>query len=195
MSENVPKVSRPAADGSKAAEPAAPAAAAPPGRRKLMLAMIAGTSSLAAGVGIPAAVFVAAPLQAGASVGRWVRTVRLDQLTEGEPKRVAIVDDRRDAWSVERAVDLGSVWLVRRGDAVRAFSAVCPHLGCSVNAVPDGSGSFACPCHTSAFAPDGQRTSGPAPRNLDALETRLEAGVVLVEFKRFRIGIHEQVVT
>jgi menaquinol-cytochrome c reductase iron-sulfur subunit len=166
-----------------------------PGRRKVMLAVLAGTSALAAGVGIPTAVFVAAPLSVGAGHGRWVRTVRFDQLKDGEPTRVAIVDDRRDAWSVERAVDLGSAWLVRKGDVVHAFSAVCPHLGCSVNAVADGGGSFACPCHTSAFAPDGQRTSGPAPRNLDALATRVEDGVVVVEFKRFRIGIHEQVVT
>jgi menaquinol-cytochrome c reductase iron-sulfur subunit len=166
-----------------------------PGRRKVMLAMLAGTSALAAGVGIPTAVFVAAPLSAGAGHGRWVRTVPLDQLKDGEPKRVTVVDDRRDAWSVERAVDLGSAWLVRKGDMVQAFSSVCPHLGCSVNAVKDGGGSFACPCHTSAFGPDGQRTSGPAPRNLDALATRVENGVVFVEFKRFRIGIHEQVVT
>jgi menaquinol-cytochrome c reductase iron-sulfur subunit len=167
----------------------------PPGRRKVMLAMLAGTSALAAGVGIPTAIFVAAPLSAGAARDRWVRTVRLDQLKDGEPKRVAVVDDRRDAWSVDRAVDLGSAWLVRKGDTVLAFSAVCPHLGCSVNAVPAGGGSFACPCHTSAFGPDGQRTSGPAPRNLDALATRIEGGIVVVEFKRFRIGVHEQVVT
>lgn len=160
-----------------------------------MLGMIAGTSALVAGVGIPTAVFVAAPLQGSASAGRWVRTLRLEQLKEGEPNRVAVVDDRRDAWTVERAVELGSAWLVRNGNEVKAFSAVCPHLGCSVNAVPNGGGSFACPCHTSAFGPDGQRTSGPAPRNLDALATRIEDGVVVIEFKRFRIGIHEQIVT
>lgn len=181
-------------DGGGATD-AAPPEESTPGRRRVMLAMLAGTSALAAGVGIPTAVFVAAPLSAGASRGRWVKTVRLDQMKEGEPKRVAIVDDRRDAWSVDRAVDLGSAWLVRKGDTVQAFSAVCPHLGCSVNAVPDGGGGFACPCHTSAFDPAGQRTSGPAPRNLDALATRIEDGVVVVEFKRFRIGIHEQVVT
>lgn len=189
MSERDPKQASPDEDGPELATPAAP------GRRKVMLAVLAGTSALAAGVGIPTAVFVAAPLSAGATLGHWVKTVRFDQLKDGEPKRVAVVDDRRDAWSVERGVDLGSAWLVRKGDVVLAFSAVCPHLGCSVNAVPEGGGSFACPCHTSAFARDGQRTSGPAPRNLDALATRIEDGIVVIEFKRFRIGIHEQVVT
>jgi Rieske Fe-S protein len=122
-----------------------------------------------------------------------VRTIRLDQLKEGQPARVAIVDDRRDAWTLEKGVELGSVWLVRHGDKVLAFSAVCPHLGCSVNAL--ASGAFACPCHTSAFDKDGKRTSGPAPRDLDALGTRIEEGIVAVDFRRFRIGVAEKVET
>lgn len=124
--------------------------------------------------------------------------MRLDHLVEGEARRVAIVDERRDAWTVERNVELGSVWLVRRGDKVLAFSAVCPHLGCSVNAVnigESGSAGFACPCHTSAFDAAGKRTSGPSPRDLDTLETRIEDGFVAVDFKRFRIGVEEKIET
>jgi len=115
-----------------------------------------------------------------------VRTVRLDQLKEGEPKRVAIVDDRRDAWTIERGVELGSVWLVRHGDKVTAFSAVCPHLGCSVNAVADG--AFACPCHTSAFDAQGKKKSGPSPRDMDSLDTKIEGDDLFVDFRRFKIG-------
>lgn len=139
---------------------------------------------------------VLAPLSEKGRGGRWVRTVKLDQLEEGEPKRVAIVDDRRDAWSVERNVELGSVWLVRRGDEVLALSAVCPHLGCSVNAVGSGrDAGFSCPCHTSAFDASGKRTSGPSPRDLDRLETKIEDGHVMVDFRRFRIGIEQKVET
>jgi cytochrome b6-f complex iron-sulfur subunit/menaquinol-cytochrome c reductase iron-sulfur subunit len=116
--------------------------------------------------------------------------VRLTDLREHEPRRVALVSDRVDAWSRERDVELGSIWLVRRGEAVVAFSAVCPHLGCSVNASDKG---FACPCHTSAFDAGGKRTSGPSPRDLDALATRIEDGFVAVDFRRFRIGIPEKV--
>jgi Rieske Fe-S protein len=125
--------------------------------------------------------------------------VKLDQLKEGEPRRVAIVDDRKDAWTVERNVELGSVWLVRHGEKVVAFSAVCPHLGCSVNVLPASEGKpasgFQCPCHTSAFDPAGKRTSGPSPRDLDALETKIEDGHVAVDFRRFRIGVAEKVET
>jgi Rieske Fe-S protein len=123
-----------------------------------------------------------------------VRTVRLDQLRENEPKRVAIVSDRRDAWTIEKNVELGSAWLVKRGEEVVAFSAVCPHLGCSINATPEG-GAFACPCHTSAFDPAGKRKSGPSPRDMDTLATKIEDGFVVVDFRRFRIGVAEKVET
>jgi len=169
-----------------------------PTRRIVTLAVVVGGCALAAGVGLPAAAFVSAPIGSKGAAGKWVRTLKLDQLTDGEPKRVAIVADRHDAWTLERGVELGSVWIVKHGNEVSAFSAVCPHLGCSVNVAPAATAAgapsgFACPCHTSAFAPDGKRTSGPSPRDLDALATRLEDGFVAVDFRRFRIGIPEKV--
>jgi cytochrome b6-f complex iron-sulfur subunit/menaquinol-cytochrome c reductase iron-sulfur subunit len=150
-----------------------------------------GGAALGCAIAAPAAVFVVAPVKTGGGAGeRWVRTIRLDQLRDGEPKKVSIVADQRDAWTLAKDVDLGAVWLVRRGDAVSAFSAVCPHLGCSVNALADG--TFACPCHTSAFGADGARAAGPAPRGMDSLATRVDEGVVAVDFRRFRIGIAER---
>lgn len=167
-------------------------------RRTLAIATAVGACAVAAAAAVPAIALVTAPLQDEKSGGRWVRTVKLDQLKDGVPRRVAIVDDRKDAWTIERNVELGSVWLVREGEKVRAFSAVCPHLGCSVNAVPapDGKAAgFACPCHTSSFDPGGKRTSGPSPRDLDVLETRIEDGHVAVDFRRFRIGVEQKVET
>ena len=162
-------------------------------RRVVTLAVVVGSCAIAAATAIPAAAFVAAPIGSKGNAGRWVRTLRVEQLVDGEPKRVAIVDDRRDAWTIERGVELGSVWVVKRGDQIVAFSAVCPHLGCSVNVAPQAAAGFACPCHTSAFERDGKRKSGPSPRDLDSLATRIEEGFVAVDFKRFRIGIPEKV--
>ena len=153
--------------------------------------VVLGSAALGCAVAAPAAVFAVAPIQkAGERAARWVKTIRLDGLREGEPKKVSVVADERDAWTLARGVELGAVWLVRRGDEVKAFSAVCPHLGCSVNALPDG--SFACPCHTSAFGADGARVAGPAPRGMDPLATRIEDGVVAIDFQRFRIGTPER---
>lgn len=166
-----------------------------PGRRTVALAVAVGSCAIAAAIAVPATAFVAAPVSSKGAGGRWVRTLRLDQLVDNEPKRVAIVDDRRDAWTIERGVELGSVWVVKHGDKVTAFSAVCPHLGCSVNVAAEAgpAGGFACPCHTSAFDPDGKRKSGPSPRDMDVLATRIEEGFVAVDFRRFRIGIAEKV--
>jgi menaquinol-cytochrome c reductase iron-sulfur subunit len=161
-----------------------------PGRRALV---VAGACAVAAAAAVPAAAFVVAPLGVRSTGGKWVRTVRLDKLVPGVPKRVAIVADRHDAWTLERSVELGSVWLVRHGDQVNALSSVCPHLGCSVNAVPED--GFSCPCHTSSFDPEGKRTGGPSPRDMDSLATRMVDGFVEVDFKRFRIGVSEKVET
>jgi Rieske Fe-S protein len=112
--------------------------------------------------------------------------VRLDSLTDGEPKRVSLVADHRDAWTMELQVQLGAAWLLRKGDAVQAWSVTCPHLGCAVDR--KAGGGFNCPCHDSSFDPEGRRLDGPSPRDLDTLGTKIEDGVVLVDFQRFRQG-------
>ncbi len=128
-----------------------------------------------------------------------MKTLRLDALQEGMPRRVKIVADERDAWKLERNAELGGVWLVRTGDGVTALSVVCPHLGCSIQVTEDNVGSqqsrtaFACPCHDSFFEASGKRQSGPSPRDMDALETRIVSDVVEVDFRRFRQGTPDRV--
>jgi cytochrome b6-f complex iron-sulfur subunit/menaquinol-cytochrome c reductase iron-sulfur subunit len=153
-----------------------------------------GGAVFACALAAPAAVFVTAPANQDSSGGvqRWIKTVRLDTLVEAVPKKVAIIADQHDAWTLTKDVELGAVWLVRHGQKVLALSATCPHLGCAVNAVPDGSG-FGCPCHTSAFDRAGHRTGGPAPRHMDELETRVDAGFVFVDFRKFRMSEAERI--
>src|ERR1700722_4122680 len=105
------------------------------GRRRLLKVLVtSGGAVFACALSAPAAVFVVAPTAgAGATGPRWVKTIRLDGLREGEPKKVAVVADARDAWTLSRDVELGAVWLSRHGDEVVALSTTCPHLGCSVN--------------------------------------------------------------
>ena len=55
------------------------------------------------------------------------------------------------------------VFLFRKGNSFRAASAVCTHLGCTVNLAGEG---FRCPCHGSVFDPSGAVVSGPAPSPL-----------------------------
>jgi len=55
------------------------------------------------------------------------------------------------------------VFLFRKGNSFRAASAVCTHLGCTVNLSGNG---FHCPCHGSVFDKNGAVVSGPAPSAL-----------------------------
>ncbi len=154
--------------------------------------IVVGSAAIGCAVAAPAAVFIAAPVKSGGGdrAARWVKTIRFETLREGEPRKVAIVDDEQDAWTLSRGVELGSVWLVRRGEQVVAFSAVCPHLGCAVNALADG--SFGCPCHTSTFDAAGKKTGGPTPRDMDPMATKIDAGFVAVDFRKFRIGTNDR---
>ncbi|MBU6399290.1 MAG: Rieske (2Fe-2S) protein [Verrucomicrobia bacterium] len=56
------------------------------------------------------------------------------------------------------------VFLVRKGNTFRCLSAVCTHLGCTVNRADHG---YHCPCHGSVFDEQGVVKSGPAPRALE----------------------------
>lgn len=116
----------------------------------------------------------------------------MDALHEGVVKRVVLIADRRDAWEIEKDVELGAVWLVRRGDEVRAWSVICPHLGCAIEQNANAPG-FTCPCHDSTFDAEGRRLGGPSPRDLDLLATRVDEGVVFVEYRRFRQGSPDRV--
>jgi menaquinol-cytochrome c reductase iron-sulfur subunit len=162
------------------------------GRRDALktLAAIGGAVGCAS-LAVPVTRYVLAPAEGGDAGGRWIKTVPVDSLSEGEPKRVALIADRRDAWTLEKQVELGAVWLEKRRDAVLAWSVVCPHLGCAVGKLQTGPG-FYCPCHDSSFDVDGRRLTGPSPRALDALSTRVEGGFVMVEFQRFRQGTPEK---
>ena len=139
----------------------------------------------------PTLSFLAASSRGGSGEGKWIRAIRLDALNNGEPKRVPLIADHRDGWTLEKAVELGAVWIVREGMAVRAWSVTCPHLGCAIDRSASGPG-FYCPCHDSSFDPNGRRLTGPSPRDLDMLAARVEDGIVLVEFKRFQQGTPEK---
>ncbi|HSH09755.1 MAG TPA: Rieske 2Fe-2S domain-containing protein [Oceanipulchritudo sp.] len=64
------------------------------------------------------------------------------------------------------------IYIVRRNNQFKAVSAVCPHLGCTVNNV-HGEYPFLCPCHGSHFDNQGAVVNGPSPRGLIWLHVSL----------------------
>ncbi len=69
-------------------------------------------------------------------------------------------------------VEDAKVFVKRDDEGVRALSAVCTHLGCTVRRAEDG---FVCPCHGSQYDHDGHVTGGPAPADLAQYELTLDA--------------------
>ena len=75
------------------------------------------------------------------------------------------------------------VFLVRQGNTYRCLSAVCTHLGCTVNRADKG---YHCPCHGSVFDDQGNVKSGPAPRSLSWFEVSISKdNRLLIDKSRF----------
>ncbi len=126
-------------------------------------------------------------LTAAANDDKWTDIGALTDLEEGKLVKKNIIVAQDAGWG--RFESQRSVWVVRKGESVQLFTAVCPHLGCSVNAQAE---KFVCACHGSYWDASGKRTAGPSPRDLDALEHRVEGGKVQVRYQNFRQGVEKK---
>lgn len=118
----------------------------------------------------------------------WTAVGVLEEIPEGPPTKRSVVLTQRAGWGEFNTQRL--VWVVRRGNELRVFSAVCPHLGCTVNIARAG---FFCPCHGSAWNTEGERIGGPTQRGLDELEYKIENNVLYVRYQFFRPNVAEKV--
>ena len=117
----------------------------------------------------------------------------IDQFVIGEPRKILLTGESRDAWAIARRTTVGAVWIIRRDRRVfDVFSTVCPHLGCAIN-LDDSDQRFLCPCHGSHFSLAGERIEdpghpNPSPRGMDRLQFKLDQGRLFVKYRRFRPG-------
>ena len=83
------------------------------------------------------------------------------------------------------------VFLIRQGNTFRCLSAVCTHLGCTVNRADRG---YHCPCHGSVFDDQGLVKSGPAPRGLAWFQVTLSKDNRLLVDKSVQVGADKYLV-
>jgi len=158
--------------------------------RRSFLGWLAGF--LQAGIGlflmIPAVRYVLHPaLGSGATNEMWSDAGALSDVAVGEPQRKMLSITERDGWS-QRVVEK-TVWVIRNpDDTVRVFTAVCPHLGCTINWKTQ-SKNFNCACHESYFDLAGRPLSGPSPRPMDTLEYKVEGGLLYVKHQNFKQAV------
>ncbi len=71
-----------------------------------------------------------------------------------------------------------NIFIYRDHEGIKAVSAECTHLGCTLQKTIDG---FECPCHGSCYNDNGEVVSGPAPRALAfwAVEKALDGNIVV----------------
>jgi menaquinol-cytochrome c reductase iron-sulfur subunit len=150
------------------------------------LGAIAGAIAVIPGLGLLAAPLRRTTVRGG---GQALRVAEDRDVKPEKPFRVTAVGEQQDAWLRLDHVTVGSCWLVRatEGAPIRAFSTVCPHLGCGID-FDEKITKFSCPCHASTFDLDGRCLSGPSPRGLDELEVSADGHEVLVHYQRFRTG-------
>lgn len=67
--------------------------------------------------------------------------------------------------------------LIKDGGDIYALGLTCTHLGCTVNATPQG---FVCPCHGSSFSSRGAVLRGPADRPLPRLNVEEHGDDILI---------------
>lgn len=157
-----------------------------PGRRSFLGAMFAiSAAAVSTLLAIPLVRFSTFPLRKAAAETDWSDVGPVDELSAlTEPTAKTITLERRDAWQTTSSQTAVYV-LPSKDGQFRILSPVCPHLGCSVRWVGDQD-KFICPCHSGAFTAVGERISGPPPRSMDTLESKVEGGVLKVRYQYYR---------
>jgi menaquinol-cytochrome c reductase iron-sulfur subunit len=144
-----------------------------------------GAAVMSGALSVPLIRFALHPLVATTTKIVWSDVGKLDELGSLiAPVKKLIKVEQRDAW--REIVSEKAVYVMPPKDgAVRVLSPICPHLGCSIPWNEEKQ-EFICPCHGAVFAKDGVRVSGPSPRSMDDLETKIENGIVKVRYEYFR---------
>ena len=144
-----------------------------------------GTVSVAGLLSVPLVRFALDPLTRVATETEWSDLGPASDFSEtSAPQKRTINITQTDGW--RKVVSEKSVYVVKKSTGeVAVLTAVCPHLGCSVKYNEAGN-QFKCPCHNGEFTVAGKLTSGPPPRDMDELESKVEDGHLKVRYQSFR---------
>ncbi len=111
---------------------------------------------------------------------------------ELQPTKMSFSKTDQDAFVTTR--EPVQVWIIKKStDDIKAFSPVCPHLGCRYS-WDEEKKLFICPCHNSVFTIEGKVSSGPAPRGLDELPVEIRDESLYVEYEKFEAGIPDKII-
>ena len=113
-----------------------------------------------------------------AATDRWLDVASLNEIAGPQPVSRIVVAEHIAGWAITNEPHNVFVLPAKSNQVV---SAICPHQGCEVLWEPERN-RFSCPCHESYFGADGAKISGPAPRGLDPLPSRVQDGKLQVQY-------------
>lgn len=140
-------------------------------------------SSITTALGLIIGRYTLAPALSATNPSEWTSVALLEEIPEGVAVKRRVVTSQDAGWGRFDAERL--VWVLKKGESVTVFSAVCPHLGCTIKEAANG---FMCPCHGSEWSAAGEKLGGPAPRAMDTINHRLEDGLLKIRYQRFKQG-------
>ncbi len=109
---------------------------------------------------------------------QWLDVAALNEISGTHPVGRKVVAEQIAGWTI--TTEDHNVFVLP-SQSNQVVSAICPHEGCEVLWEQERN-RFSCPCHESYFGPDGARLSGPSPRGLDQLPTRVQDGKLQVQY-------------
>ena len=167
----------------------------PDASRRSFLGLLLGSASTCIGafIGVPVMRYIFYPLTARSKNSGWTDAGSISEVVDSKkPVRRTLNLTQRDGWQETASEPV--IYVIQTAVGVKALSAICPHLGCTV-AWNDEKDKFVCPCHGGVFAADGAHCSGPPPRSLDALESKVVDGKLMVRYEQFRPNVPTRQVT
>jgi menaquinol-cytochrome c reductase iron-sulfur subunit len=158
-----------------------------PVSRRSFLGVLLGFGAVVVGaaLSVPLLRFALHPLLTTTTKTDWSDIGKIEEFASLKaPMKKLITVDQRDGW--RKIVSEKAIYVLPAKDGLlRVLSPICPHLGCSIPWI-EAKQQFVCPCHTAIFTLDGTRVSGPSPRAMDDLESKVEEGVLKVRYQYFR---------
>jgi len=157
--------------------------------RRTFLGVLSGliAAGISAVLGVTIGRFAISPALSASSSQAWTDVGPLADIPNGKPVKRSVIVSQSAGWGEFNSQKL--VWVIKNGEKITVFTAVCPHLGCTVNAKEE---AFICACHNSKWDVAGNAVAGPTPRGLDVLEHKVEGDVLKVRYQDFRQGVSQK---
>jgi len=104
----------------------------------------------------------------------WLPIGKVSDAKIGIPTKFTYSYVKMDGWFEKTVYGTAYVVLQNGGNRI-VLSNICTHLGCGVRWDPDRK-AFLCPCHNGVFSVDGKVISGPPPKPLARMKSRISDG-------------------